>query len=144
MGSPISPIVANLLMEGFETKTINTATHPPRLWLRYVNDTFVIQKAEHSIQFLHHIKSIDPHIQFTQEIHRWIHSISGHFSFTRTRQYFAYQSLQKPTHTHQYLHWDSHHNLSAKYSVFNILTHRARTVYAHTQLLHMEEEVERK
>ena len=30
MGSPISPIVANLYMEAFETKAISTAEHPPR------------------------------------------------------------------------------------------------------------------
>ena len=28
MGSPISPIVANLYMENFEVKAINTAPHP--------------------------------------------------------------------------------------------------------------------
>ena len=60
MGSPITPIIANLFMEEFETKAI---------------DTFVIQKAEHSIQFLQHIKSIDQHIQYIQgNTHRWFHS----------------------------------------------------------------------
>ena len=29
MGSPISPIVANLYVEDFEIKVINTAEHPP-------------------------------------------------------------------------------------------------------------------
>ena len=29
----------------------------------------------------------------------------------------------KSTHTEQYLQWDSHYSLSAKYSVFNTLTH---------------------
>ena len=31
MGSPVSPIVANLYMEQFENQAINTAPHPPFL-----------------------------------------------------------------------------------------------------------------
>ena len=30
MGSPVSPIVANLYMEYFEQKALCTATHPPK------------------------------------------------------------------------------------------------------------------
>ena len=42
MGSPISPIVANLYIEAFEVKSLNTAPHPPSLWRRFVDDTFVV------------------------------------------------------------------------------------------------------
>ena len=67
MGSYISPNVANLFMEEFGCKTINSANDLPRLWLRYGDDTFVIQKVEHINQFLQHINYIDPHIQLLQE-----------------------------------------------------------------------------
>ena len=40
----------------------------------------------------------------------------------------------KPTHTDHYLQWDSHHNLSAKYSVIGTLTHRAKTVCTRPEL----------
>ena len=35
---------------------------------------------------------------------------------------------RKPTHTDQYLYWDSHHFITAKNSVYNTLAHRAKVV----------------
>ena len=48
--------------------------------------------------------------------------------------------FRKPTHTHMYLHWDSYHHLSAKYSVINTLRHRAKTVCSTKQFLTEEED----
>ena len=67
MGSPISPLIANIFMEEFEVKALQSFPHPPSLWLRFVDDTFVINKAEHSQDLLQHINSQDSHIQFTVE-----------------------------------------------------------------------------
>ena len=44
----------------------------------------------------------------------------------------------KPTHTDQYLQWDSHYNPSAKYSVIGTLTYRAKTVCTTMGLLNEE------
>ena len=43
-----------------------------------------------------------------------------------------------PTHTDLYLQFDSHHTISAKYSVASNLHHRARAVCSSPQLLHKE------
>ena len=67
MGSPISPIVANLFMEDFEVKAIQAAKNPPKMWKRYVDDTCVILSSISKDEFFHHINSIDPRIQFTSE-----------------------------------------------------------------------------
>ena len=44
----------------------------------------------------------------------------------------------KPTHTNQCLQWDSHHSLSAKYSVIGTLTQRAKIVCTDPELLQKE------
>ena len=61
MGSPVSPIVANLYMEYFEQKALSAAP-TPRLWHWYVDDTFVILEEIHKQDFLQHINSVDPAI----------------------------------------------------------------------------------
>ena len=67
MGSPISLIVANLYMEDFEIKAINTTEQPPRTWKRYVDDTFLAIESSKKEKFLEHINKMDPHINFTTE-----------------------------------------------------------------------------
>ena len=46
MGSPISPIVANLYMENFEMRALQSSPNSPSLWQRFVDDTFLIMKAK--------------------------------------------------------------------------------------------------
>ena len=62
MGSLVSPIVANLYMEHFERKALTT-----RLWIGYVDKTFVIQQEGQNQTFLEHINNVDPAIKFTVE-----------------------------------------------------------------------------
>ena len=117
-------------MEEFEPKVITSAAHPPRIWPRYVNDTFVIQKAVHSKQLLQQLNSIDPHTQFTQETS----NTEGSIPFLGTLVWpwpdnTLYTTFYgKSIHTD--IHWDRHYKLSAKYSVFNTFSHRVRGMCA--------------
>ena len=141
MGSPLSPIVANLFMEDLETKALATAPSSPKIWKRFVDDTFTIIQNADKDAFLDHIKSIDSNIHFTYEDPKE----DGFMPFLdmlitpeeigrlNTNVY------RKPTHTDQYLHWDSLHAITFKYSVIGTLYHRARTVCSNPYQLQNEE-----
>ena len=139
MGSPVSPIVANIYMEYFEQKALSTAPNP-RLWCRYVDDTFVIQKEVNKQNFLQHINSVDPAIQFTVEDTKEDGTIPFLDTIVKpdTDGKLSTTVYRKPTHTDQYLQWDNHHHLSAKCSVISTPIHRAKTVCSNPDLLQKE------
>ena len=142
MGSPISPIEANLYMENFEVRAINTSPHPPLMWKRFVVDTFVVIKAAHKQEFLEHLNSTDHHIQFTSEDSRPVGSMPFLDMMITPREdgRLSTTVYRKPTHTDLYLQWNSHHSISSKYSVVGTLHHRAKTVCSSPQLLQQEED----
>ena len=90
--------------------------------------------------FLDHINNINPAIRFTVEGNQGNGSIPFLDTFVKPE---ADNSLSttaycKPTHTDQYLQWENHYNLSAKYSVIGTLTHRAKTVCTGPELFQRE------
>ena len=127
MGSPVSPIVANLYMEYLEQKALSTAPPPPRFWNGYVDDTFVIHKEANKQGFLQHINSVDPAIRFTVEDNKEDGSIPFLDTIVKPEVdgSLSISVYRKPTHTDQYLQWYSHHDLSAKFGVIQTLSHRA-------------------
>ena len=98
--------------------------------MRYVDDIFVIQQEDQKQTFLEHINKVDSAIKFTVEGNQE----NGGIPFLDTLvkpeadHTLSITVYRKPMHTDQYLKWDSHHNLAAKYSVISTLTHRAKTV----------------
>ena len=44
MGSPISPIIADIFMEDLEDKTFVTYDATPRIWYRFVDDVISVVK----------------------------------------------------------------------------------------------------
>ena len=96
MGSPVSPIVANLCMKEIEELSHNQSTTPPKKWLRFVNDIFTMIKKQALTYFHNLLNSIDPHIKFTfeQEQDNDRTGIFRRLSHTKQRL-FNYQCLQK-------------------------------------------------
>ena len=142
MASPISPIVANLCMEEFETRAIQSSSNPPLLWTRFVDDAFVIMKKCHREEFLQHLNSVDKNIQFTAEEPGPEGALPFLDILIKPDQEGRLHTTvyRKPTHTDQYLHWDSLHPVSSKYSVVGTFHHRAKTICSDPQLLKEEED----
>ena len=69
MGLLLSPMVANLYMEHLEETALQTSPDPPCLWLRYVDDTFVIWlHGQEKLDCFHeHLNTQHRNIKFTAE-----------------------------------------------------------------------------
>ena len=68
MGSPVSPVVANIFMEHMEAEAIETCPYTLRCWRRYVDDVFAIVRKEGTDGILSHLNSFYPTIQLTVEV----------------------------------------------------------------------------
>ena len=139
VGSPINSLMINLFMEEFEVKAINCAPSPC-LWIRFVDDTIIIQQAEHTQQLLQHINLHYPYIQFTtEEPNRdGCQLFLDRLVSPGLDNILTATVCRKPTHTNQYLHWDSNHSISAKNSIFNTLVHRAMVIWTNQSSLQQE------
>ena len=67
MGSPVSPVVANLCMEEIEEQAMNAAATCPKVWKRYVDDCYSIIKKNAVKSFHETLNSVDPDINVTVE-----------------------------------------------------------------------------
>ena len=129
MGSPVSVVVANLVMENIEDRALSSFHTPPRFWRRYIDDTCTVLPQGLVTSFHEHLNSIDKNIQFTVE-----KESSGQMPFLdvllmREEDGTVSTSVyRKPTHTDQYLAFESHHPMAHKRAVVRTLMHRAEAL----------------
>ena len=126
MGSPVSAVIANLYMEEFEERAIATATYKPKIWKRYVDDTFTALGKDYVDGFLQHLNSQQPTIRFTMEIEKDNTIPFLDTSVSRDSSGLLTTTVcRKPTHTDQYLAYNSHHPQSVKRGIFECLSQTA-------------------
>ena len=118
MGSPLSPVLANLFMELLETELLSSVSGKPILWLRYVDDIFALYPNNlEPNSFLTELNGLVDSIKFTVE---WEQNGSLPFLDTivhRKPNSFEFSVFRKPTHTGQYLHYLSWHETRVKRAV---------------------------
>ena len=127
MGSPVSAVIANLYMKSFEEQAITTSSYKPTIWKRYVDDTFTILDRGNVDDFLQHLNNQQPSIRFTMETENNNKLAFLDIAVSREPDGRLTTSVyRKPTHTDQYLVYDSHHPQSVKRGIVKCLYERAK------------------
>ena len=68
MGSPVSPVIANIYMEYFEFLAIPSSPTLIKWWFQYVDDVYSATRKDKVNKLQEYLNSIDPHINFTIEL----------------------------------------------------------------------------
>ena len=140
MGSPLSPVVANIFMEAFESTVITTSTKQPRVWYRYVDDTFVMwgYGKQHLREFLTHMNDLCERIQFTMEIEEHNKISFLDVLVERKDHYLSTSIIRKPTLTDRYLDYRSHHYPRTKTGIISCLRKRAEDICLEEEIRNQE------
>ena len=133
--SPVSVVVAEIVMQNIEESALSTCRQTIPLWLRYVDDTFTAVRHDEIDAFHHHLNEQNTDIQFTREVEE-----NGKLPFldclvSRDDNSLRTTVYRKPTHTDRLLDESSYNPTSHKATTIRTLTRRAQQVYNTTDSL---------
>ena len=128
MGSPVSVVVAEIVMQHVEERALATCRQTIPLWLRYVDDTFTAVHKDEIDDFDDYLNEQNAVIQFTKEIEE-----NGKLPFldclvSRDNNELRTTVYRKPTHTDRLLDQSSYNPTSHKATTIKTLTRRAQLV----------------
>ena len=94
---------------------------PPRIWLRYIDDTFVVLKKTELVFLNKFVNDIEDSVKFTveQEVGNAIPFLD--VLIIRNNGQLTTKAYRKPTHTTRYLNFNSCHNFSQKVGLVKTL-----------------------
>ena len=129
MGSPLSPLLAEIFMNHLE-ETLFKSQHPLTknifYWYRYVDDILCCwsSTARQLQNFLNHINNLEPSITFTLEIehNKSINFLDLNIKITNNKHDFSI--FRKPTYSDAVIPFSSSHPWFHKIAFFNSMIHR--------------------
>ena len=116
MGTGVAPNYANLFMDRFETKALENWPLKPSLWLRFIDDIFMIwtHGEDNLNKFITYLNQLHPTIKFTHEVsNSSINFLDTTVKINEERNLYT-TLYEKPTDTHLYLHYTSSHHAPCK------------------------------
>ena len=126
MGSPVSVVIAEIVMQNIEEKIKPIIQGLSLFWYRYVDDVITCMKTDQIQNVLSAINQINNSVQFTIETEQ--NSCLNFLDLSITRNasgILSFGLYRKPTHTDKYLNFHSSHPVEHKNSVIRSLMHRA-------------------
>ena len=134
IGKSISKPLAGIYMHWFEKNFVynadNSLRHCLKFWKRQVDDVFFVWKGtkEELELFVWRLNGVEMKIQFKMDLEK-----EGFLPFldvgiTKSKGMLVMKVYRKPTHTQQYIHWDSNHPKNMLLGVMKGLIHRAHVL----------------
>ena len=128
MGSPVSVVVAEIVMQHAEERTLATCRQTIPLWLEYVDNTFTAVHKDEIDAFHDHFNDQNADIQFTEEIEE-----NGKLPLldclvSRDNNELRTTVYRKPMHTNRLLDKSSYNPTSHIATTIKTLTRRAQLV----------------
>ena len=108
MGSPVSVVVAEIVMQNIKEQALSTYTKTLPLWLCYVDDPFTTVHKDKVNTFHKHLNTQNPHIQFTKEIEENSKIPFLDCLVSRDENKLQTTIYRKPTHTDRLLDQSSY------------------------------------
>ena len=128
MGSPVSVVVAEIVMQHIEKRALATYDQTLHFWFRYVADTITILQTDDIDDFHGHLNRQNSDIQFTRELED-----NGKIPFldclvSRDDTRLRTTVYRKPTHTDRLLDQSSYNPTSHRATMVRTLTRPAQII----------------
>lgn len=125
MGSPLSPVLSNFVMEDLERTCLSKLPFPVPFYVRYVDDILIAVPNDCVNQVLEEFNGFHPRLQFTVE-----YPSDNKINFLDITVINDPHGLQtdwfhKPTWSRKYLNFHSHHPIQQKIGVIYGLVDRS-------------------
>ena len=119
MGNPLSPLLANIYMEYFETVLLSPIKPSDMVWYRYVDDIFSYwdNRWGNFDEFLISLNSLVPSIKFKCEWEKDNCLPFLDILIIRRNNRYVFTVYRKPTFSISYIHFLSYHNEKIKIGV---------------------------
>ena len=129
MGSPLSPLLADIFMSHFEITILNSPLYKKhfQFWYRYVDDILTCFKGTtRQLEiFLQFIKTLHPKIKFTFEMEQNNTINFLDLTITHINNQYKFNIYRKPTFTGITIPNDSFHPIQHKLAAYNSMIHGA-------------------